>query len=138
MSLNGPPMAAICCATGVDRRPVTIMTTPKQSISPARNAAVIRRTRVLRVVMSDPYRYLLGLLQEGETTSSVLPRFERPVAKQLVQSTQPEGSAQAKSQWQDGMSAVSTQREGRRLASGRGVMTKGAGVIAPTCNRPLR
>src|SRR5260370_37478936 len=34
--------------------------------------------------------------QEGETTSSVLPRFERPVAKQLVQSTQPEGSAQAK------------------------------------------
>jgi hypothetical protein len=72
------------------------MTTPKQSISPARNAAVIRRTRVLRVVMSDPYRYLLGLLQEGETTSSVLPRFERPVAKQLVQSTQPEGSAQAK------------------------------------------
>jgi len=42
------------------------------------------------------HRYLLGLLQEGETTSSVLPRFERPVAKQLVQSTQPEGSAQAK------------------------------------------
>src|SRR6516162_9466320 len=47
-------MAAICCATGDDSRPVTIKTTPKQSTSPARNAAVITRMRVLRAVISDP------------------------------------------------------------------------------------
>jgi hypothetical protein len=50
----------------------------------------------------------------------------------------PKDQPKPNAQWQDGMSAVSTQREGRRLASGRGVMAKGAGVMAPTCNRPLR
>src|SRR5262249_40845280 len=54
VSWTGPPMAAICCATGDDSRPVTIRATPKQSTSPARNAAVITRMRVLRAVMSDP------------------------------------------------------------------------------------
>src|SRR6516164_436563 len=37
-----------------DSRPVTIRATPKQSTSPARNAAVITRMRVLRAVISDP------------------------------------------------------------------------------------
>src|SRR5262249_5218575 len=46
-------MAAICCATGDDGRPVTIRTMPKQSTSPARNAAIVRRMRVLRAVISD-------------------------------------------------------------------------------------
>src|SRR5262249_19201367 len=34
-------------------RPVTIRTMPKQSTSPARNAAIVRRMRVLRAVISD-------------------------------------------------------------------------------------
>src|SRR5215468_196658 len=46
-------MAAICCATGDDGRPVMIRTMPKQSTSPARNAAIVRRMRVLRAVISD-------------------------------------------------------------------------------------
>src|SRR5262249_41387443 len=47
-------MAAICCAIGDESLPVTIRTTPKQSASPARNAALIIRMRVLRAVISDP------------------------------------------------------------------------------------
>src|SRR5256886_10787252 len=54
------------------------------------------------------------------------------------QAALPKDQPKPNAQWQDGMSAVSTQREGRRLASGRGVMAKGRGVMAPTCNRPLR
>src|SRR5262249_51357704 len=53
VSVKGQPMAAICCATGDDGRPVTIRTMPKQSTSPARNAAIVRRMRVLRAVISD-------------------------------------------------------------------------------------
>src|SRR5262249_60410367 len=47
-------MAAICCATGDESLPVTIRTTPKQSTSPARNAALITRMRMLRAVIPDP------------------------------------------------------------------------------------
>src|SRR5260370_24425432 len=47
-------MAAICCATGDESLPVTIRTTPKQSTSPARNAALITRMRVLRAGIPDP------------------------------------------------------------------------------------
>src|ERR1700719_444217 len=54
MSLNGPPTAAICWATGVDIRLLTTRTTPKHRKRPARNAALITRMRTLRAVMTSP------------------------------------------------------------------------------------
>src|SRR5262245_5201867 len=48
-------MAAIC-ATGDDRRPATISTTPKHSAKPATKAAAMRRMRLLRALISECLR----------------------------------------------------------------------------------
>src|SRR2546425_3106445 len=117
MSLNGPPMAAICCATGVDRRPVTIMTTPKQSISPARNAAVIRRTRVLRVVMSDPSAHRERSQAGGDPCDDHLVEHRRgqvggPYAYQIGPIAAVDNSPRADRQ------QLACMRDGHRLTSG--------------------
>src|SRR6266480_4385918 len=66
MSLKGPPMAAICCATGADRRPATISTRPKQSAKPTTNAAAITRMRLLRAVISECLRLGRGSQAGGD------------------------------------------------------------------------
>src|SRR5215831_20397191 len=80
-SLNGPPMAAICCATGADTRPVTIRTTPKQRTRPARNAAVIRTMRLLRAVMSDASAYRERSQAGGDPCDDHLVEHRRAVVR---------------------------------------------------------
>src|SRR6266576_2856431 len=66
MSLKGPPMEAICCATGEERRPARIRTTPKQSAKPARKAAAITRMRLLRTVISKCLKPTAGSQAGGD------------------------------------------------------------------------
>src|SRR5262245_26339745 len=79
MSLKGPPMAAICCATGAERRPATIRTTPKQSAKPARKAAAITRMRLLRAVMSQCLRLRPASQAGGDPGDDHLVEDRRPV-----------------------------------------------------------
>src|SRR5215475_4947807 len=79
VSLKGPPMAAICCATGEDRRPATIRTTPKQSANPARKAAAITRIRLLRAVMSDCPSPLVGSQAGGNPSDDHFVEHRRAV-----------------------------------------------------------